>query len=660
MPSRSAVDNVFLGIESHLGPFVRSAAERFAGLVEEHGIDVPPDGIVGRLSVAEQQKVEILRALARRAALIVMDEPTARLTSDEAMGLRGTVRTLADRGVTVVYVSHFLDEVLAVADEITILRDGAVVRSGPAATETRRSLIEGIVGRDLAAAFPPRRLPPASAPTVLAVRELSRSGAFSDVSFEVRAGEIVTLAHLAGFVTIGGVVRRARERAAAARVTGAVGLTGATTASLMAELSGGNQQKSLFARWLVERPRLFLSDEPTRGVDVGAKRGIYDLLVDLASEGMAVIVVSSELEEVLGIAHRILVMRGGRLVGELDAAAATRSDVMELAFGALGRMNTGAGNSLAQRLRRLRPGDYGIVWVTIGLFVLLTQTTDVFLSAANLRNVLDQQSLLLIAGSAMTLTLIGGNFDISVSASFINAGIVTALIANGSDSVVVAIAGGVGIGAAFGLLNGVTVAWVRINSFIATLATSFVFYGVGFLLSERSIIRISDRSFSDVARARTLGVTNATWIAAVVVVVLWLVLERTRFGRHVFAAGGNPEAARLAGVRVEAIVVATFVITGAAAGLAGALSASRTLVAQPSDDFSFVFSVLTAVIVGGTSIAGGEGAVWRTVFGAFFTAFMLNGFNLHQIDPIIQRLIQGSVILVAVAADNWTRSRRSV
>ena len=320
-------------------------------------------------------------------------------------------------------------------------------------------------------------------------------------------------------------------------------------------------------------------------------------------------------------------------------------------------MNRGL-SRLTRQLRRRRPADYGIVWVTVALFVLLTQTTDVFLSAANLRNVLDQQSLLLIAGSAMTLTLISGNFDISVSASYVNAGIVTALIANGAGSAVAAIAGGVGIGAAFGLLNGITVAWVRINSFIATLATSFVFYGIGFLLSDRSIIRVSDRSFSDLARGRTLGVTNATWIAAVVVILFWLVLERTRFGRHVFAAGGSPEAARMAGVRVEGIVVATFVITGAAAGLAGALSASRTLTAQPSDDFSFVFAVLTAVIVGGTSIAGGEGAVWRTVFGAFFTAFMLNGFNLHQIDPIIQRLIQGSVILVAVAADNWTRRRR--
>lgn len=317
------------------------------------------------------------------------------------------------------------------------------------------------------------------------------------------------------------------------------------------------------------------------------------------------------------------------------------------------------GETALQRARRLRPADFGIVWVTVALFVLLSQTSDVFLTTVNLRNVLDQQALLLIAGSAVTLTLISGHFDISVSASHINAAIVTALIVNDSGSAAAAIAGGIGIGAAFGLLNGIVVAWVRINSFIATLATSFVFYGIGFLLSERSIIRIGDRGFSEVARGRSGGVTNATWIAVGVVVVFWVLLDRTRFGRHVFAAGGNREAARLAGVRVEGIILATFVLTGAAAGLAGALSASKTLTAQPSDDFSFVFAVLTAVIVGGTSIAGGEGAVWRTVFGAFFTAFMLNGFNLHQIDPIIQRLIQGSVILVAVAADNWTRSRRS-
>ena len=303
--------------------------------------------------------------------------------------------------------------------------------------------------------------------------------------------------------------------------------------------------------------------------------------------------------------------------------------------------------------------DYGIVWVTIALFVLLAATTDNFLSVANLRNVLDQQSLLLIAGAAVTLTLIGGNFDISISASFINAGIVAALVANNTESAVLAVLAGIATGVVFGTLNGAIVAWVRINSFIATLATSFVFYGIGFLVSDRSIIRIADTTVSEIARGRWLGITRATWIAVVVVAVFWFVLERTRFGRHVFATGGNVEAARLAGIRVDRVTVMTFVLAGGAAGLAGALSAARTLTAQPSDDFSFVFAVLAAVIVGGTSIAGGDGAVWRTVFGAFFIALMINGFNLRQVDPIIQRLIQGGVILAAVAADNWTRSRRS-
>jgi len=323
------------------------------------------------------------------------------------------------------------------------------------------------------------------------------------------------------------------------------------------------------------------------------------------------------------------------------------------------KTSTSSSRTLPRLIRKFRPADYGIVYATILLFVFLAQSTNVFLSTANIRNVLDQQSLLLIAGSAMTLTLISGHFDISLSAIFINAGISTALLANTNAPMVIAIGGGIGIGLLFGLVNGAVIAWLRINSFIATLATSFVFYGVGFLLSDRSIVRIEDRSFSELARGRTLGLTNATWIAIVVVIFFWILLERTRFGRHLFAVGGNERAARLAGVRVERTVVVTFALTGAAAGLAGALSASRTLTAQPSDDFSFVFAVLTAVIVGGTSIAGGEGAVWRTVFGAFFIALMTNGFNLHQVDPIIQRLIQGTVILAAVAADNWTRSRRS-
>lgn len=404
LDGRSVVDNVYLGIEAGRGVLLSPAQDlkRFDALASEHGFSVDPHVIVGNLSVAEQQKVEILRALARDAQVIVMDEPTARLSSDEAESLMLGVRRLAESGRTIIFVSHFLDEVLGVADDITVMRNGRIVRTGPASEETKSSLIEGMVGRSLDSAFPARPPVKADATKVLEVSGLSRSGVFDDISFDIRAGEIVTLAglvgagrtevaraifgadrctagtvvvngkplrprsprdaikrgvamipesrrdqallmqrsvgdnvsiaHLGELVTAG-VVQKKAERQRTQAASSAVNLTGATISSLMNELSGGNQQKSIFARWLMSPPKLLIADEPTRGVDVGAKRGIYDLIVRLAEEGMAMLVVSSEIEEVLGIAHRVLVMRSGTIVGELDAAESTSSDVMELAFG---------------------------------------------------------------------------------------------------------------------------------------------------------------------------------------------------------------------------------------------------------------------------------------------------------------------------------------
>ena len=302
---------------------------------------------------------------------------------------------------------------------------------------------------------------------------------------------------------------------------------------------------------------------------------------------------------------------------------------------------------------------FGIVWVTLALFVVLAITTDGFLTAPNLRNVLDQQATLLIAASVATLTMIAGGFDVSIAAVAVVAPLVALRVENATGSVVVALIAGCAFGLAVGLANGSIVAFARINSFITTLAMSFIVFGLGYIVSERSILRPVSENFRDIARTRVLSLTTATWISLAVVAVAWVALAGTRFGRHVYATGGNAEAARLAGVRTRRIVVSVFALSGLAAGLAGVVAASRTISATPSDDFSFVFGVIAAIVVGGTSIAGGTGAVWRTLLGALFIAFMVNGFNLHQVDPIWQRVIQGVVILVAVAADAWSRSRRS-
>jgi ribose transport system permease protein len=253
--------------------------------------------------------------------------------------------------------------------------------------------------------------------------------------------------------------------------------------------------------------------------------------------------------------------------------------------------------------------------------------------------------------------MIAGGFDLSISAVFVAAPLLALQVENATGSILLAVVVGVLAGLSVGVLNGVVVAVLKVNSFIGTLATSFMVFGAGYLISNRRILQPESENFRNIARSRWLSLTTATWIAFGVVLATWFLLSRTRFGRHVYATGGNPEAARLAGVRVTGVTIAVFALTGAAAGLAGVVSASRSLSAMPSDDFSFLFGVLSAVVVGGTSIAGGEGGVWRTVFGAFFIAFMINGFNLHQVDPIWQRVIQGAVILAAVSIDAWARRR---
>jgi rhamnose transport system ATP-binding protein len=402
VPQLSVEENVFLGAEPRGGGFIarRALRRRYVALAERAGLALPATATAGRLRPADQQKVEILRALSRDAGLIVMDEPTAALGAQETEQLHAIVRSLSDAGRTVLLVSHFLREVLALADTVTVLRDGRVVRTAPAAEETEESLIRSMLGRPLTAAFPPRRPPPDDAPPVLTVRDLHAPGV-DGVSLTVRAGEVVALAGLVGAgrtELARAVFGAARPTAGAVEVAGGRPLTGGPKARLRAgvamipesrkeaglllgrsitenvslasldavsryglvrrgaerrrarealdrwavrasgygapvgSLSGGNQQKVLFARMLLCGPKVLVADEPTRGVDVGARRAIYDMLVGLAAEGLGVLLVSSELEEVLGLAHRVLVMRAGRIVAELEGDAMTEPAVLAAAF----------------------------------------------------------------------------------------------------------------------------------------------------------------------------------------------------------------------------------------------------------------------------------------------------------------------------------------
>ncbi|WP_311879050.1 ABC transporter permease [Microbacterium forte] len=270
-------------------------------------------------------------------------------------------------------------------------------------------------------------------------------------------------------------------------------------------------------------------------------------------------------------------------------------------------------------------------------------------------NILAQQATVLIVAVPFTLLMIAGSFDISLSAVYVAAPIVGIQLQIATGSIWLAVIGGIAFGIVCGVVNAIVVVRFNINSFIATLATSFIIFGVGYLVSGQSIVVPTDPDFRGLAMTRILGLTSATWFALLAVAVFWVLLARTRYGRYVYATGANPEAARLSGVRAGWIVASTFLLAGGAAGFAGVLNASRSASAQASDDFTFAFGVIAAVVVGGTSIAGGSGAVWRTVVGVVFIALLNNGFNLNQVDPIIQRIILGCVILLAVGIDAVTR-----
>lgn len=300
---------------------------------------------------------------------------------------------------------------------------------------------------------------------------------------------------------------------------------------------------------------------------------------------------------------------------------------------------------------------FAVIWAFLIIFFALSLTTENFLSSENLRNILDQQAFILIIAGFATIIIISGGFDVSLGAIFILAPILSLKFENSTGSIAIMMLTGAVVGLLAGLINGLIVAFIKINSFIATLATSFIFFGLSYIVSDGSILVLSNTDLRSVVTTRVLGVTSATWMAFFSLIVAWILLEQTKFGRAVFALGGNLDAARLAGVRIEKIQLTVFALGGLAAGLAGTLNSVRSTSAQASDDLSVIFAVIAAIVVGGTSIAGGSGAIWRSVAGVFFIAILVNGFNLNGIDPVYQRIIQGLVIILAVGADS-VRSRR--
>ncbi|GAA5765599.1 galactose/methyl galactoside import ATP-binding protein MglA [Streptosporangium roseum] len=399
VPQLTVGENLALGRPPRRFGFVDTGRmhEQAGELLRRVGVDVDPRTPVARLGIARMQMVEIAKALGLNARVLIMDEPTAVLTTTEVERLFGIVRQLRDQGVAIVFITHHLEEIPQIGDRVTVLRDGSSVAEVPATTP-ENELVRLMVGRPIDQQYP--REPAAPGGPLLQVRGLRREGEFTDVSFEVRAGEVVGLAGLVGagrtevarsifgadaydsgevlvngrplargdvhaameaglglvpedrkgqglvlgadvgenlgLVTLrrasrGGFVDRQGQRRAAAEVARQLGVRMSGLGQEVRTLSGGNQQKIVIGKWLLAKASVLILDEPTRGVDVGAKVEIYQLINSLTASGHAVLMISSDLPEILGMSDRVLVMARGRLVGELAAGEATQDSVMALA-----------------------------------------------------------------------------------------------------------------------------------------------------------------------------------------------------------------------------------------------------------------------------------------------------------------------------------------
>jgi ribose transport system permease protein len=321
----------------------------------------------------------------------------------------------------------------------------------------------------------------------------------------------------------------------------------------------------------------------------------------------------------------------------------------------LGRFREGRLRGAAEG--RLRAA--GIVIPFVLLFIVLSISSSSFATKPNLLNILDQQSAVLIIAAAGTLVLVAGGIDLSVGAVYALAGVTAAELAQ-HMAPVPAIIVGVLVGFVVGAVNGIVATYLRINALIATLAMSFVISGVASLITHGNLVVLFNHpGFGKLARTEFLTVKTSIWIMLIAVIVLGLFLARTTIGRYMYAAGGNAEAARIAGVRVNRVRVVSFMLSGGAAALAGVIDASRVLSAQSASGESLTFTVLAGIVVGGTSILGGEGAVWRTVVGVLFIALIGNGYDLLGLNPLYEQITLGAIMLLAVGIDAWARQRHA-
>jgi len=692
------------------------AAEQMLDAV---GLHVPLRTRAETLTVAQKHLLEIAKALAIKPKILLLDEPTASLDQDSTEMLFERIRGVVKTGTSVIYITHRLAELRQIAQRVTVLRDGRVRGGGLVADIGDHELLAMIVGRTLGSAFPPK-LEKTFKEVIFSVKSLNGSG-FYDISFEAERGQIVGVAGVEGngqsqlmralaglqpsegainllgrSLKTRGLLQKAafipsdrhseglaagltvRENAAFAaldklssfgimnkkkelnRVAATFNSLAVKTPSIEApilSLSGGNQQKVVMSRALLSGPGLIVADEPTQGVDVGARAEIYRILREVSSSGTPVIVNSSDAAELEGLCDKVIVLSRGRAVATLTGADISEARIVAAAVSATSQGATfglqdkarSAGSSLRHFLQSDNAPAVPLALVTILLGLYVFSQNANFLSAFNLNNILSLATALGFIALGQTITLLLGAIDLSVGPLCGFLVVVASFFINDDKSTLVIAAGFALIffGAfVVGAINGTLIRFANFTPIAATLAMYIGLQGMSFLLRENPGGYIN----ADVVQIITwqFGPIPASFIALVVIAVASeYTLRKTSLGWRLRATGSNEESARRVGVSVDGTFLLGYICCSLYTAIGAVMLMSQIAVGDPRQGINYTLSSITAVVLGGTSLRGGRGTFIGTVLGAVLLTEVLDAVSFLGFTETYQYVFQGALIVSA-------------
>jgi ABC-type sugar transport system ATPase subunit/ribose/xylose/arabinose/galactoside ABC-type transport system permease subunit len=691
-----------------------------AVLLAESGAKIRPEVRAGTLSPAQRQLVEIAAAMSRSARVLVLDEPTSSLSAAEADRLFARLRQLREQGTVIVYVSHRFEEIFALADDITVLRDGRRVWTGPVTSVTPRDLIRHMVGREVGSSRQGHPRQPGQV-RLLCTGLTAADERFYDVSLEARAGEVLGLYGLVGagrsewaqaifgiyplkrgqievegrplhpvspgqmasagvayvpedrlrqglcrslsvrlnavLASIRQIARfgwlsARRESSQSETITRQLDVRLVSLEQAIGTLSGGNQQKVIVGRWLARDPSVLILDEPTRGVDVGAREEIYALVQRLADEGKTIVLISSDLPEIMSQSDRIVVFRNGRVAGTVSARATTAEEIAALAFPLASERD-----EKSDKIRRSWefPAEIGLALFVVLFFLSLHLVTGRFLQADSVRSLVTEAALLSFCATGAMLVLLAGGLDISLGALMaLCAGVAGSLWEKGYPFVLVLLLA-ITLGGAGGAVNAGLSFVGRVHPIVVTLGTMSVYRGLTLWWLGQDVQIAGDRRAW--AMASWLGVPIVAWLGLGLLLVAALWLGRTVSGRELYALGSNPRAAHRVGIRAARVWLRAFTLQGMLVGLAGLLYLARSGSVQPTSHEDRTLEAIAAAVVGGVAITGGRGTVLGLTVGCLLLVSLGPACIFLGLSALWQQSLVGVVLLCAVLFDALVRRR---